>query len=175
MKKTREKWASWKAEPWREISIEIRRLHEPAKRPRTARGRMYDPGARDKKLIRAEVESMLPQGWTPFRGPCLLSVVYYMPEPSSFPALARELAASGELVHASRPDLSNYVKQLEDALNGVLWEDDGQIVRLEVSKAYASSSPWKGEGVSAKVSWKSEPQPWPPRPAGTDKKTEEKE
>ena len=36
--------------------------------------------------------------------------------------------------HACRPDLSNYIKCVEDALDGVAWVDDGQIARLDARK-----------------------------------------
>jgi Holliday junction resolvase RusA-like endonuclease len=36
----------------------------------------------------------------------------------------------------SKPDADNYAKLVLDALNGVLWRDDSQVVRLFVEKAY---------------------------------------
>ena len=37
----------------------------------------------------------------------------------------------------SRPDLSNYIKFIEDALNGHLWMDDALIVKLIAKKHYS--------------------------------------
>lgn len=41
-------------------------------------------------------------------------------------------------VPAVRPDLDNYVKAVKDALNGVIWTDDGRITRIEAEKLYAT-------------------------------------
>lgn len=53
--------------------------------------------------------------------------------------------------HGSRPDLSNLIKFVEDALNGVLWKDDAQIAYLQSSKWYSDQ-----EGVRIHV-WIDEP------------------
>lgn len=37
-----------------------------------------------------------------------------------------------------RPDLDNTTKAVLDSLNGVAWEDDSQVARLVVSKAYGT-------------------------------------
>ncbi len=42
-----------------------------------------------------------------------------------------------DLFPVTRPDLSNYVKLVEDALNGLLWVDDSQIVISTLRKMYA--------------------------------------
>ncbi len=36
----------------------------------------------------------------------------------------------------TRPDLDNLIKAVKDALNGVLWRDDSQIIELEAKKVY---------------------------------------
>lgn len=35
-----------------------------------------------------------------------------------------------------RPDVDNYAKAVLDAMNGIVFKDDGQIISLTVSKAY---------------------------------------
>jgi len=40
--------------------------------------------------------------------------------------------------HTSRPDLDNIVKIIEDSLNGIAYEDDSQIVKVEATKQWAS-------------------------------------
>lgn len=48
--------------------------------------------------------------------------------------------ATGEHRPIVKPDTSNYVKLIEDALTGVVWEDDNLIVNL-VAKKYYSDDP----------------------------------
>ena len=38
--------------------------------------------------------------------------------------------------HTKRPDIDNLSKSVLDALNGVAWEDDSQIIRLTAEKFY---------------------------------------
>lgn len=39
----------------------------------------------------------------------------------------------------ARPDIDNLVKAVTDALNGILWKDDSQIVSLSAEKRYGES------------------------------------
>jgi Holliday junction resolvase RusA-like endonuclease len=50
----------------------------------------------------------------------------------------RKTAASlcGEIRPGKRPDLSNCIKQIEDALNGVVFTDDALVVEIAARKVY---------------------------------------
>lgn len=61
-------------------------------------------------------------------GPVRLECTFVFAAPKSWPAWRRALVAGGVLVpHTARPDTSNLVKLVEDALSGVLYRDDAQV------------------------------------------------
>jgi Holliday junction resolvase RusA-like endonuclease len=69
-------------------------------------------------------------------GPLFVFVEVYVPIPQSLSKRKRAEAIDGKIRPLTRPDLDNYIKVL-DALNGIVWRDDAQIVMLSSSKAYA--------------------------------------
>ena len=63
-------------------------------------------------------------------GPVCLRIHFYLPCPKSAPK--RRVPRP-----TKKPDLSKLTRCIEDALTGVLYHDDAQITRLEVTKVYA--------------------------------------
>lgn len=66
----------------------------------------------------------------PFKGPLEVRFVFYVPRPKSVSKKSRPYPDV-------RPDNTNYIKQIEDCANKLLWEDDGQIVNTIAYKRYA--------------------------------------
>ena len=73
---------------------------------------------------------------TPCDAPVSLVLTIVMPIPDSWPAWKRELAESGKLLPTVKPDADNVEKAVKDALNGVVWRDDAQVVICNKSKIY---------------------------------------
>lgn len=61
-------------------------------------------------------------------GPIELIVCFFLPRPKSLPKKVQ--------AHTRKPDLSKLVRALEDALTGVIWRDDSQVVSTTAQKAY---------------------------------------
>ena len=68
--------------------------------------------------------------------PICVSVVFGMPIPKSAPKSRKRAMADGIIRHTKKPDVDNLIKSVLDALNGVAWVDDAQIVRLTSMKLY---------------------------------------
>ena len=77
------------------------------------------------------------QGWGYTELPLSMSVIAYMGIPKSKSKKFREAAMAGSERPTKKPDLSNIVKGVEDALNGLLYKDDSQIVNLALEKYYS--------------------------------------
>lgn len=45
----------------------------------------------------------------------------------------------GRVNPTTRPDLDNYIKAVFDALNDLVWKDDGAVVNLQASKRYSEN------------------------------------
>lgn len=67
-----------------------------------------------------------------------VNIVFGMPIPKSAPKVKQVNMCKGNIKHTKKPDVDNLVKAVLDALNGVAWEDDSQIVRLSASKEYSA-------------------------------------
>jgi len=99
-----------------------------AGRTRTGRVIVYDPTA--SKHYKHQV------GWvaSEHRPPELiesavsLTVKVYRPIPSTWSKKKQERAEKGELLPTSKPDLSNYIKGIEDAIEGIILKNDSQVV-----------------------------------------------
>lgn len=107
-------------------------------RPRFTRsGRPYTPKAtRDyERDIRDAFENAPGRPPEPFSGPIAVCIMTYRQLPKSAP----KSVLSEPDTH--KPDIDNVAKIVLDALNGVAWEDDAQVVRLTVSKLDRTRSP----------------------------------
>lgn len=74
-----------------------------------------------------------------FEGPLQVNLCFYVPIPKSFSQKKRDLANQGNIVPVTRPDLDNYVKLLQDGMNGIIYKDDNLIVDLIARKRYSDN------------------------------------
>lgn len=61
-------------------------------------------------------------------GPIRLGLKIIRSIPKSMSKRKRQLAIDEILRPTTKPDLSNYIKLIEDALTGIFWRDDSQII-----------------------------------------------
>lgn len=69
-------------------------------------------------------------------GPLQVTIECYFPVPASTSRKKRDQMLRGEIRHTKKPDCDNLAKSILDALNGVAYDDDKQICRLDVFKNY---------------------------------------
>jgi Holliday junction resolvase RusA-like endonuclease len=72
----------------------------------------------------------------PTSGPVEMRVVFYLPRPGGHFG-KKGLRKSAPLYPATKPDLSKLVRAVEDALIGIVFNDDARVVRHHVEKLYA--------------------------------------
>lgn len=75
-------------------------------------------------------------GAAPAAGALKVVITAYVAIPTSLSKKARAAAIAGELRPTKKPDLDNYEKTI-DALNGVVFVDDSQVVEKASAKFYS--------------------------------------
>ena len=73
----------------------------------------------------------------PLAGPLKVEINFFRHVQSSVSKKERKLRLSGSHRPVVKPDTDNYIKSTLDGLNGLLWEDDNQIVDLVAHKYYS--------------------------------------
>ncbi|WP_054948960.1 RusA family crossover junction endodeoxyribonuclease [Numidum massiliense] len=100
------------------------------------RVRMYDPpkSRNYKEYLRFLAAEHAPDKL--LEGPLAMDLRVYRRIPKSFSKKKKAAAIAGELRPVTKPDADNYLKSVKDALNGVIWRDDSQVVNVSVGKWY---------------------------------------
>ena len=70
-----------------------------------------------------------------------------MPIPASWSKKKAEAAKKDAIRPTTKPDLDNILKMM-DALNGVAWKDDAQVVSVLIQKYYSEAA-----GMSVYITW----------------------
>ena len=109
-------------------------------RPRFSRktGAVYTPertASYETKVAWSAQQQM--RGRPLIAGPVRVEVLIFVAIPSSKTKKFKEAAAAGALWPTKTPDLDNCLKAVSDALNGVVWIDDSQIVSVCAVKSYS--------------------------------------
>ncbi|HBO7019226.1 RusA family crossover junction endodeoxyribonuclease [Pseudomonas aeruginosa] len=111
-------------------------------RPRAARTgagvRMYTPKQTEdyERSIAMAAQKAL-AGRPLIAGPVLIELRMFHPIPRSWSKKRQAMALVGEVMPTVKCDADNCLKAVCDALNGVAWKDDTQVVNVMLAKRYA--------------------------------------
>lgn len=110
-------------------------------RPRATRsGRMYTPAKTVKYeslVALAAHEAML--GAIPLSGPVRVTINIFCEVAQSWSQKKKNAALDGTLKPTGKPDFDNIAKAVADAMNGVIYQDDKQIVWALITKQYSAT------------------------------------
>jgi Holliday junction resolvase RusA-like endonuclease len=91
------------------------------------------------KAIQLVAKSAM-RGMQPWPGPVSVEITVWIEPPKSWSKRLRGDAVNGLVLPTSKPDCDNFGKLVLDALNGIAWTDDAQVVDQKVSKRYAGKA-----------------------------------
>lgn len=124
------------------IKVIINAVPQSQPRPRiTVRGKYahaYEPKSitEYKRLVAGKYRSAYKQQ-LPLTGALSVDVRFYRPIQKSISKIERQRRVLGQSLPTVKPDIDNYVKAILDALNGLAFQDDSQIVVLYARKIYS--------------------------------------
>lgn len=110
-------------------------------RPRATRMgkgiRLYDPKKVSVYKKQLAMMCQIQYKKEPLTGPLIVGLKFYRHIQSSVSKKERKLRLSGIHRPIVKPDTDNYIKSTLDGLNGLLWEDDNQIIKIVAEKYYS--------------------------------------
>lgn len=107
-------------------------------RPRfCAGGKTYDKQSKQKKIARCTIMKEMGDKRVLKRmnGPLDVEMTFHTPIPASWPQKRKKQELGKH--NPKKPDLDNYVKFYCDVMNGLVYADDNQIVKLWCEKRYS--------------------------------------
>ena len=72
--------------------------------------------------------------------PCEVNVIVWYSIPKSTSKKIRQQMIDGTVLPTKKPDCDNILKSILDACNGVVFDDDKQVVKVSIEKHYGESA-----------------------------------
>lgn len=125
-----------------ELLFRVNGIPQGKARPRfTKAGRSYTPANTrryEADVREAALKAAAIQGYTKAdkHAALAVSITAWFPVPASWPKKKRAAAMSGDIYPTAKPDADNIAKAILDALNGIAYHDDKQVVSCAVRKRY---------------------------------------
>ena len=115
------------------------------KRHRFARGFVYDPSSKDKKIAIQQIKEQFTG--EPYTDALKIKFVFHIKRPKAHfrtGKYANELKKTAPVYHIKRPDVDNYVKFYMDCMNKVVYLDDSQVIEIYAKKEYDDKESYTG-------------------------------
>ena len=90
-------------------------------------------------MVQDAARSALPADWVPRSEPIRLYIVFRLRRPKAHYTTRGAVKSSAPAHPTVKPDLTKLLRAVEDALTGVVWRDDSQIIHQAVTKEYADA------------------------------------
>jgi Holliday junction resolvase RusA-like endonuclease len=105
----------------------------------TRQGRAYTPAktVAYEKAIQEQAKAAMGAS-EPLETPVAVYIYIIMPIPQSYTKKRTEACLSGTDRPTKKPDIDNVAKAFLDAMNGIVYKDDTQVVSLHVTKVYST-------------------------------------
>lgn len=113
----------------------------PQGRPRFGHGRTYDPPKSRKYKEKVKCIARCNASESPTTHAVRLTLVIYRGVPKSWSKRKAAQAIADKIRPTTKPDVSNVLKGIEDALNGVWYADDSQIVEYGLMGKWYAEEP----------------------------------
>lgn len=124
----------------KELNLVVNDIPKAAKRPRKGFNSFYVPdAAKNKKDIQSLIKDQIPENFEKIYTDIEITIDCYIQTLNSFSKVDKELAELKYIRPSAKPDSDNFAKTYLDALNGYLWEDDGQVISLTCNKYYSKN------------------------------------
>ena len=107
------------------------------KRHRFARGFVYDPSSKDKKIAIQQIKEQFTG--KPYTDALKIKFVFHIKRPKAHfrtGKYSNELKKTAPVYHTKRPDVDNYVKFYMDCMNKLVYLDDSQVIEIYAKKEY---------------------------------------
>lgn len=91
----------------------------------------------NERNIAFDIKSKLPAGFKPFDGPLKVTMLFVFPPLSSWPQKKMAQMNAGATIYKDKkPDIDNLQKSVCDAMQGVVYINDSQIVDMHCTKIF---------------------------------------